>query len=437
MQNSPVTYAEKAEPGRFRRWYSSLHPSLQLIGMQLYMPLFFIIMFSLCYIAAFNHIAPHDIPVAVNGPTASIQKIADEAVPGGVEYLHYDDAASVREAVVTGEVGAGFDTETHTILLAGAHQAQASAILPELLSPLLGAPDNPPAVEDLAPLPAGDVGMTPMYLMLVMCIAGYLTAMFIGMMGGPLRHKTRLSVIVGLALVLSLLIDVLVVPVLGAISGEFFLPLWGLMWAWIVAAGLAVNGLSYFFGRFITMPALTIFVFVSIPASGAAFPEWLMPQPFRALNPFVVGSGITEMLKRMIYDVGPGYWRGWIMLVAYAGIGLLLAWVGKRRWENKRVHNITTGATTMFGDAQAANRTFMIAERDEVLSRHGLESTETGTIMVVDHPGASRADWNPDDDAQRRGGGPDPTPTDPSFDSGPSGLESDFSSLPRPPKHRE
>jgi len=54
------------------------------------------------------------------------------------------------------------------------------------------------------------------------------------------------------------------------------------------------------------------------------------------------------------------------------------------------------GKTTMFVDAQNANRDFLAAQRRGILARHGLESSETGTIRAVDVEAAER-----EDDARR------------------------------------
>ncbi|KAA9393227.1 ABC transporter permease [Kocuria coralli] len=142
-----------------------------------------------------------------------------------------------------------------------------------------------------------------------------------------------------------------------------------------------MNGLSYFCGRFIAAPAMTVFIFLSIPASGAAFPEWFMPEPFRWLNNLVVGSGITEMLKRLVYDVGPGYARGWMMLGCYAVIGLLLTLVGKPYWERQRVRRMLRGKTTMMQDAQRASGRQHEKDRETILGDFGLEATTSGIIM--------------------------------------------------------
>ncbi|HEY0259867.1 MAG TPA: ABC transporter permease [Lacisediminihabitans sp.] len=401
------------EPNAYRRWYSTLHPSLQLIGLQLWLPLFFIVMFCLCYIAAFHQPTPHEVPVGFVSSSQALQNRVGDTLGDAVRIVDFDTVGGAKEAVIRGRVGLAYDGASATIYVASAHQVQLATIMPTLLEPVLAAAGVTATVDNLVPLPAWDeFGTVSLYLTLAWCIGGYMVAMFIGMMGAPLKHRTRLAVIVGGGLIISLVTNLLAGPVIGAVHGHFVV-LSLMAWAWIVAIGITVNGLSYFFGRFIAMPALVIFVFLSVPSSGAAFPAWFMPEPFAWLNHVVVGSGITEMLKRELYGVGPGFGRGIVMLVCYAVAGLVLMVVGKRYWEHRRVRRILASRTTIFMDAQNANREFLIEERRKVLDRHGLASSETGTLTVI--PGRRR-------EVQGHSGlEDDRPPSDPFFGDG--GLE--------------
>lgn len=396
----PNTIHAVAKPkSAYRRWYASLHPSLQLIGMQLWMPVFMLIMFCICYVGAFHFIALHNVPVAVvapHGVVAQYDAGAQHSAPGAFDLHAVSNVAAARQQVLHGDVAAAVDlTSTpHTLYVARAHQAQAAELMPSILRPLFATSGSLRTV-DIAPLPIGDIGMTPMYLMLAWCISGYLSAMFIGMIGGPLRHRTRFLTIGVMSGALSLLAAALTVLLLHAISGHF-LEIWGLGWAWSAAVGIAANGMGYFFGRFIAVPAMTLFLFLSIPSSGAAMPQWLMPQPFQWLNHIVVGSGITEMLKRLIYHVGPGYSRGWIMLAIYAASGIALSLIGKPYWEWRRMRRIMNGKTTMFQDAQSANSDFHRAERDRLLAKQGLAVHRPGVIVRIDD--GAQIDNDNDDD---------------------------------------
>ncbi|MCA5922445.1 ABC transporter permease [Curtobacterium oceanosedimentum] len=397
----------------YRRWYATLHPSLQLIGLQLWMPLFFIVGFCLCYVFAFHAPHPHDVPIALVGSDPGFVRAVQQALPGEFVFHSYDSLTQAKRDVVSGSMAVAYDPSSNAFFTASAHQFQVATVVPATLTAVLtGAGVAAPQVNELAPLPAWDeYGTVAMYVMLAWCIGGYMVAMFIGIMGGPLRHRTRMAVIVVGGLVISLITNTLAGPVLGAIHGHWVV-LVLIAWGWIVAIGLAVNGLSYFVGRFVAAPAMICFVFLSMPSSGGAYPKWFMPEPFAWLNNVVVGSSMVDMIKHQVYGVGPGPTRGLVTMACYAGAGLVLMYFGKKWWERRRIRAIVTGRTTMFQDANTANREFLGQQRDAELERHGLTSTETGTLSVLRDD-----DWEDDRTAgdvftgARDGLEPDPTPT--------------------------
>lgn len=377
---------------RYRRWYGTLHPSLQLIGLQLWMPLFFIVGFCLCYITAFHAPHPHDVPIALVGSDPALVAAVHKALPGEYVFHTVDSLTRAKHDVVSGLMAVAYDPSSNTVFKASAHQFQVASLVPATLSSVITAGGGPaPTITELAPLPRWDeYGTVAMYVMLAWCIGGYMVAMFIGIMGGPLRHRTRVAVIVVGGIVISLITNTLAGPVVGAIHGHFA-ALVLIAWGWIVAIGLTVNGLSYFAGRFIAAPAMICFVFLSMPSSGGAYPKWFMPEPFAWLNHVVVGSSMVEMIKHTVYGVGPSYERGLVTMASYAAAGIVLMVVGKMWWEHRRIRMIVTGRTTMFGDAQTANRDFLGQQRDEELARHGLQSTETGTLSTI-RPGRGDGD---------------------------------------------
>ncbi|WP_439694244.1 ABC transporter permease [Curtobacterium sp. SP.BCo] len=382
VRQAPVPEPQRIS--RYRRWFGTLHPSLQLIGLQLWMPLFFIVGFCLCYVFAFHAPHPHDVPVALVGSDPTLVAAVQKALPGEYLFHTYDSLAQAKRDVLAGTMAVAYDPSTNEVFKATAHQFQVASLVPVTLSTVLtGIGVAAPTVTELAPLPAYDeYGTVAMYVMLAWCIGGYMVAMFIGIMGGPLRHRTRMAVIVVGGLVISLITNTLAGPVVGAIHGHW-IELVLIAWGWIVAIGLAVNGLSYFVGRFIAAPAMICFVFLSMPSSGGAYPKWFMPEPFAWLNNVVVGSSMVDMIKHQIYGVGPSYSRGLITMACYAGAGLVLMYFGKKWWERRRIRAIVTGRTTMFQDAQTANREFLGKQRDAELERNGLTSTETGTLSVL------------------------------------------------------
>lgn len=376
---------------RWRNTYSKLPPAAQMIGLQLWLPVFFITAFCLCYIMAFHSPKMHDIPVAVmNTPSASVvTDRVDTASPGMFQFSFISDKDDAIESVRAGHNAAALTVPAQPgqkaeLVIATAHQYQAASLVKVSFQQIF-ATSGGVQITDIAPLPPSDsFGQGAMYMMMSWCIAGYMVAMFIGMMGAPLSHLMRVGILVGGALVLSLLANLLAGLAIGVYPASHFGAMFGIAFLWILAIGLFTNGLSYFFGRFITGPALLLFVFLSIPSSGAAFPAWMVPSFFGHLQPYVVGHGITEMIKRQLYGVGAPYWQGFLLMGVYALIGVVTMFIGKRWRESREVDRILAGKTTMMAAAQGGMMRHGMANRAQVLRHHGIDPDTGKPLFKAD-----------------------------------------------------
>lgn len=319
---------------RYRAAYSKLPPSLQMIGLQVWLPAVFVILFCFCYVFAFHSPTPKDVPVAVVGSSQVAAPFAASLEKGSDGALRVTALTSVTEAraeVRSGELAAAYvpGATSARLLVASGAQFQLASLAKEVFTPVAAQQKLTLVVDDLAPLPKGDsYGTALFYLTLLSTIGGYMVAMFVGLMGGPLRHRTRIGVIAGFSVLFPLISTLLVRYVLGVVDGHFF-AIWATGAATAFAIGLVVNGLSYFFGRFVTGAALFLFVFLNVPASGGAFPAELVPQPFTFLHPFVSGTGTLDLLRHAIYGVGPGVGSGLLVLGAYAAAGVILTVLGR------------------------------------------------------------------------------------------------------------
>lgn len=107
------------------------------------------------------------------------------------------------------------------------------------------------------------------------------------------------------------------------------------------------------------------------------FPQDLLAQSiafFSALQPYVVGYGMTEMIKRTLYGVGEPYVFGVIQMLCYVGTELLLMAVGRPWRQRREVRTILACRPTMSADAQRANAERGRHMRDEVLAHYGVAS---------------------------------------------------------------
>ncbi|GGF55263.1 hypothetical protein GCM10011519_31450 [Marmoricola endophyticus] len=388
--HGPHSHAEpRPTPwGRYRRWYSRLPPALQMIGLQMWLPLVFVVAFCLCYVYAFHSPAPKDLPVAVVGQPAAVGQLAtglESNSKGVLDVSTVVTASQARDAVASGDLVAAYapaagQGQKATLLVASGAQYQLEAVAAATFQPVAAAQGAELDVQDLAPLPSQDsYGTSLFYLVLVWTIGGYMVAMFVGMMGAALSHRTRAAIIVGSGLVTALLSSLLVDVVVGAVTGHFWAML-GVGWATTVAIGAVVNGLAYFFGRFVTGVALLIFVFLNIPSSTGAFPPELVPEPFAWLHHVSSAAGVLDVMRDIVYDVGPGAGTGFLVLLGYLVVGLVLSAVGKPYHEARQARRKAAGKPpTMMQAAQGAMAAAAAAAHEEDDSKEREDEVESGS----------------------------------------------------------
>jgi hypothetical protein len=351
----PITLA-----ARYRAWYEGLPTGLQMIGLQVWLPVVFTVAFVFCYVAAFHAPAFRDIPVAVVGPAGAVQPLAGSLAASSKETFTTDVVPSLqaaREAVRAGTYIAAYvpGHEGGQLIVASANSFQLSDVVLQFFGSAAAASHARLTVTDLAPLPAWDsFGTSLFYLALLPTISGYMVSMFVGMTGAGLKHWQRFSIFTATSVLLPLLGLLPARYAVHAFQGHF-LAVWLIASATSFAVGCVVNGLAYFTGRFVTGFALVIFVFINIPSSGGAFAPELLPEPFRRLHALVAGTGTVNLLRHTVYGVGPAVWRGWLLLGVYAASGVALALIGKPYFTRRMKRRDAAGKPpTMMMSAQIA-----------------------------------------------------------------------------------
>lgn len=377
---------------RYRAQYAKLPPGAQMIGLQLWLPFVFVLAFCLCYVAAFHAPAPQHVPVAIvgSGPqtdafAAQLQKTSDGALDVRVE----PDLASARQNVQTGELAAAYAPrgKTAELILASGAQFQLATTAKSTFATVAATSGAKLTVHDLAPLPAHDAyGTTLFYVTLVWTISGYMVGMFLGMMGAALRHRVRIGILAGAAVLLTLISTLLIRFALGAVAGNFF-ELWGIGVLTAFAVGLVVNGLGYFMGRFVTAAALIVFVFFNVPSSGGAYPPEYIPEPFKALHPVVSATGTLDMARSVVYDVGPGVGSGALILVCYLALGAAITAVGKPFFEWRAA----------WRERRGVQPSMMMAAQRAAMAAAAASTPDAAETEGEGQPAAPRGDAKPAD----------------------------------------
>ncbi|MEU7642540.1 ABC transporter permease [Streptomyces sp. NPDC039016] len=180
-------------------------------------------------------------------------------------------------------------------------------------------------VRDLVPLSAHDTSDTStMYAAIGLTLAGYLSAVMLStVFGTALTRRRTVAALAAFGAVAATAVWLITGPILGAVHGSApAILLTG--WLTVMAVGMATVLLSRFCGRMTPLPAVGIFMFLGMPASGAALPIETMPAPIRALHDLLPMTSTAGSLRQIMYFAGDGIGRYWFALAVWALTGLAL-----------------------------------------------------------------------------------------------------------------
>ena len=355
MSSRPIV----AIPAAYKRRFARMHPARQMVGLMLWLPVSVVILFSLCYIGALHAPAPHDVPIGVVGASTHDQQLASDLQASSkgalrVSTLPAANAAAVRSGKLAAAFVPGSPGHPATVIIASANGYQLAQYAQQALAPLAATERTTVRVDDVAPLPAGhdNLGTVSFFITLVATLGGYLLGVFCGQQGAPLPRRDRWSVVAAMGALLSLLVTVISGPILGAFTGHFF-EVWAITYATVLVAGLVTDALGYYFGRFLIVPALVLFVFINVPSGGGTYPVTFVPGIFRWFNHIVLSSYNVPFMRHVLYGAGPHVARGIYGLVAYGATGIILALAGPYfvMWRQHRRTKLGLSPRGMMGDA--------------------------------------------------------------------------------------
>lgn len=319
---------------------SAASPNVQLVAIAKAMlfPLFFVVMFALCYISAFHAPTPHDVRLALVGPTQQTSTVADQIArqsPGAFEISATTDLATALDDLgaqrVAGVIEVGPTVTAHIASGGGITVSQA---VEHVAQPLADALGSTLAVEDVAPLGTGDTtGMGLFYFLVVCTIGGYLSVMVLSQAAARMPLRRQLGIVAVMSVVLTVVafaVSTIFVGGYGATTaGLAALLLIGI--AYTFAVGLVAILLNKLAGQAAIFLIMTFAIFVNFPSAGGAMPASFLPGFWQALHSFWIGSGAMQSMRSVIYFGGAGLGGGVAILGGWiaAAAALLVALHGR------------------------------------------------------------------------------------------------------------
>ncbi|KPC62530.1 ABC transporter permease [Streptomyces chattanoogensis] len=180
-------------------------------------------------------------------------------------------------------------------------------------------------VRDLVPLSAHDTSDTStMYASVGLTLAGYLSAIMLAtVFGTSLTRRRTVATLAAFGAVAATAVWLITSPILGAVHGSApAILVTG--WLTVMALAMATLFLSRFCGRMTPLAAVGVFMFLAMPASGAALPIETMPTPIRALHDVLPLTSTSGSLRQIMYFAGDGISRYWLTLALWTITGLAL-----------------------------------------------------------------------------------------------------------------
>ncbi|MFI9386981.1 hypothetical protein [Kutzneria sp. NPDC052558] len=294
------------------------------------LPVFFVVMFSLCYISAFHSPQPNHMPVILVGSTQETQAVVAKVAAsngGKFDFTETTDPniaqSQVMSREVVGAIVLGDQAKTYVATAGGPTAATVVRGLAASLTPQ----GTTPEVVDLRPLPAGDPGGTSLFYFVIICtLAGYLTITVLSQAAPGLGIGGTIGFLAIMAVVAPVLVYLIGGVGFGAYSGSAS-AIWsmlgiGALYAFLI--GLVAMDCTLLLGPGSIFAMLTIFVFINFPSSGGAIPASMLPSFWAFFNHFWAGASAVNAVRSVLYFDGSGAGQALLVLWAWAAAWLLL-----------------------------------------------------------------------------------------------------------------
>ncbi|RVW10475.1 ABC transporter permease [Prescottella agglutinans] len=306
---------QPAGPGR---------PPWRMIVESMVFPLFFAVMFALCYVSAFHNPAPRGVEVVLVGPESAATTLVERLAPTVGDKFDLSTATDAAGALdrlqnreIAGVIELGSTMNVHIASAEGTMRVQA---VEGLAGPLAAAQGVEMNTVDHAPLAADDpTGTGLFYLVMVSTIVGYLTITVLSQVAPRLKLRQQVGVL-GVMSVIGVVAAYLVSAIFVGFYGASFatsLALLAVVIAYTIVVGLVSILVNRVFGKAAIMVVMILMIFVNFPSAGGAFPADFLPGFWSGLSHFWIGAGAVDATRSIVYFGGTGVGHGLLVIAGW------------------------------------------------------------------------------------------------------------------------
>ncbi|WP_051940006.1 carboxypeptidase regulatory-like domain-containing protein [Phaeacidiphilus oryzae] len=326
---APSGGASPLSGGPSPRWTATA----KALASSLWFPALFFFGFLFCYLLAFHNPTPQNIRVGAPAQArAELQAGLDHSVPGWFRIVPIetggDPDAALRRAVLDRHVSGAYDPDPArpTLYTAKAGGFEIVAELQQVFTPIAERSGGARLTQvELAPTAPNDgMGTSLFYLCLGLTIPSYIMVMMMLRATALGRSKKIVTFLVAGALMSVL--GFYIAYAMGAVVNKPICIAY--MFLLTAAVSLTCYGLVPFVRQFFPGVAITLFVLLSMPASGGAIPIQMVPPFFRALHPYLPLGNLVDALRSEMYFGGRELFRPLLALSVWLASGVALLVLG-------------------------------------------------------------------------------------------------------------
>lgn len=297
------------------------------------MPLFFLIVFSLCYTSALHSPKPHDFALTLAGPaetTHSLSSAIQDRAEGAFAISRTTSAKAARDDVRDrSAVGAiivdGIDVTTVT---AGAGGQLAASTVQQVGAQVAAQLGGTSTVQDVAPTTKEDRSGTSLFFFLIVCtIGGYLSNTVLAQVLPRARTRTMLLT----AAVAGVLAPLLGFGMISIFVGDFgvtfgtLAAVLGVGMIYTFTIGVLATLFTKLLGQGAIFAVILFLIGINFPSAGGGSPESMLPGFWQVVHNGWVGAGAMESMRSILDFDGHQVGRWMTQLLIWTGGSLLLA----------------------------------------------------------------------------------------------------------------
>jgi hypothetical protein len=289
--------------------------------------------FIVSYVGALHHPYPHRASIAVVAPAQVSDQVVSRLNALPKDELHAEavaDEATARQQIHDRTVYSALLVDPtgnrDTLLVADATGPALASAIEQVVTRAEATQHRTLAVQDVAPLAAGDAdGLSSFYLVVGWCVGGYLVASILGISAGARpanrsRAVIRLGALALYSVVAGIGGAVIIGPVLNALPGSI-LGLWGVGALLVFAVGAFTMALQCLFGIVGIGLAVLLFVVLGNPSAGGVYPPPLLPPFWRVIGPWLPNGAATTVVRSIAYFGGTRILAPLLVLAVWAVLG--------------------------------------------------------------------------------------------------------------------